>query len=67
VIQIADVGKKFHLRSKVPQASPDFQQVDFVLLSADMGFEGATVDKELSKINKFFNRSHQEYIATMNV
>jgi hypothetical protein len=32
-----------------------------------MGFEGATVDKELSKINKFFNHSHQEYIATMNV
>jgi hypothetical protein len=23
--------------------------------------------KQLSKINKFFNRSHQEYIATMNV
>jgi hypothetical protein len=25
------------------------------------------LDKQLSKINKFFNRSHQEYIATMNV
>jgi hypothetical protein len=25
------------------------------------------LDKKLSKINKFFNRSHQEYIATMNV
>jgi hypothetical protein len=25
------------------------------------------LDNQLSKINKFFNRSHQEYIATMNV
>jgi hypothetical protein len=25
------------------------------------------LDKQLSKINKFFNRSHQDYIATMNV
>jgi hypothetical protein len=25
------------------------------------------LDMQLSKINKFFNRSHQEYIATMNV
>ncbi len=25
------------------------------------------LDKQLSKINKFFNRSHQEYIATLNV
>jgi hypothetical protein len=25
------------------------------------------LDKQLSKINKFFNRSHQECIATMNV
>jgi hypothetical protein len=25
------------------------------------------LDKQLSEINKFFNRSHQEYIATMNV
>ncbi len=29
VIQIAEVCKKFHFRSKVPQASPDLQQVDF--------------------------------------
>jgi hypothetical protein len=29
-------------------------------------FEGL-LDKQLPKINKFFNRSHQEYIATMNV
>jgi hypothetical protein len=29
-------------------------------------FEGL-LDKQLSKINEFFNRSHQEYIATMNV
>jgi hypothetical protein len=29
-------------------------------------FEGL-LDKQVSKINKFFNRSHQEYIATINV
>jgi hypothetical protein len=25
------------------------------------------LDKQLSKINKFFNRSHQEYIVTVHV
>jgi hypothetical protein len=40
-----------------PKSSITFQASTFERL----------LDKQLSKINKFFNRSHQEYIATMNV
>ncbi len=40
-----------------PKSSMTFQACTFERLLA----------KQLSKINKFFNRSHQEYIATMNV
>jgi hypothetical protein len=40
-----------------PKSSITFQAFTFERL----------LDKQLSKINKFFNRSHQEYIATMNV
>ncbi|CAM6040659.1 unnamed protein product [Sphagnum compactum] len=39
-----------------PKSSITFQASTFERL----------LDKQLSKINKFFNRSHQEYIATMN-
>jgi len=40
-----------------PKSSMTFQAFTFERLLA----------KQLSKINKFFNSSHQEYIATMNV
>ncbi len=40
-----------------PKSSITFQASTFERL----------LDKQLSKINIFFNRSHQEYIATMNV
>jgi hypothetical protein len=40
-----------------PKSSMTFQACTFERLLA----------KQLSKINKFFNRSHQEYIAAMNV
>ncbi len=40
-----------------PESSITFQAFTFERL----------LEKQLPKINKFFNRSHQEYIATMNV
>jgi hypothetical protein len=40
-----------------PKSSITFQSTTFERL----------LDKQKSKINNFFNRSHQQYIATMNV